>query len=232
VRRLRRERRGKFNLFISLGTPLHFVYLYQFCVCKEDSMTDPIQLAPKPQLHRIHILWTLFTMIAFVSGMLVGARIMQSRIPETETEDASLALCTRVVDGDTIEVMWNGIEERVRMLGIDAPETRRTRSLRAQAEILNMDTEFLLQYGAVATQIVERWILNRNVRLVFPNNEVQRDAFGRLLCYVEFNDTDIGERLLLGGNAITYEATHPREETYRLFQLESQNQRRGIWRNL
>ncbi len=38
--------------------------------------------------------------------------------------------------------------------------------------------------------------------------------------------------LLLGGNAMIYEAPHPREEAYELFQQEAQQQRRGIWRNM
>ena len=33
-------------------------------------------------------------------------------------------LCTRVVDGDTIIVNINGKKERVRLIGVDTPETK------------------------------------------------------------------------------------------------------------
>ncbi len=95
-----------------------------------------------------------------------------------------------------------------------------------------MDPEFLLRYGDIATKAVENLVLDRKVRLVFPEGEVLRDNFGRLLCYVEIQGMDIGERLLLWGHAIVYEAPHPREETYKLFQEEATKQRRGIWRKL
>jgi len=182
---------------------------------------------------RIHSVWAIVAGIMFFGGMIIGYVVKPTEYAMPEEDGAfPLALCTRVIDGDTIVVEWMGNEERVRVLGIDAPETRRTRSLRAQAEQLGMDQEFLLRYGDIATKTVENWVLDRKVRLVFPEDEVLRDNFGRLLCYVELQGTDIGERLLLWGNAIVYDAPHPREEAYKLFQAEAMNQRRGIWRNL
>jgi micrococcal nuclease len=182
---------------------------------------------------RVHTIWTIVAVTLFAAGMLLGVKMARPTYEvSSEEEDFPLAICKRVLDGDTIEVIWMGNDERVRMLGIDAPETRRTRSLRAQAEQLSMDPEFLLRYGEIATRTVENWLFDRKVRLVFPEGRILRDNFGRLLCYVELQGTDIGERLLLGGNAITYEAPHPREEAYKLFQAEAQKQRRGIWRNL
>lgn len=180
---------------------------------------------------RTHTIWTLLTLIGFLSGLVLGYTIRQPEADKATDDSVPLALCTRVLDGDTVEVEWMGNTEHVRILGIDAPETRRTSSLRSQAERLEMDPEFLLQYGDVAKKTVEMWLLDRRVRLVFPDDEVLRDSFGRLLAYVELQETDIGERLLLGGNAIVYEAEHPREEAYLLFQAEAQKQQRGIWRN-
>ncbi len=190
------------------------------------------KLGGKAQTLRRNSWWLLATLLAFAGGLVTGRLTPRTTYVPQEEEGWPLANCTRVIDGDTIVVEWMGNEERVRILGIDAPEVRRTRSLRAQAEMLNMDPEFLLRYGDIATKTVENWLLNRPVRLIFPEDEIIRDNFGRLLCYVELQGTDIGERLLLGGNAMIYEAPHPREEAYELFQQEAQQQRRGIWRNM
>ncbi len=181
----------------------------------------------------VHTVWAIVATIMLFGGMIVGYVIKPVEYAVQEEEDGfPPALCTRVIDGDTIVVEWMGNKERVRVLGIDTPETRRTRGLREQAELLDMDPEFLLQYGDIATKAVENFVLNRKVRLIFPEDEVRRDNFGRLLCYVEIQGMDIGERLLLWGHAIVYDAPHPREEAYLLFQAEAQKQRRGIWRNL
>lgn len=196
-------------------------------------MASWLQQLGESQSARIHSVWAIVAAIMLFGGMIIGYVVKPTEYVMPEEDGAfPLALCTRVIDGDTIVVEWMGNEERVRVLGIDAPETRRTRTLRAQAEQLDMDQEFLLRYGDIATKTVENWVLDRKVRLVFPEDEVLRDNFGRLLCYVELQGTDIGERLLLWGNAIVYEAPHPREEAYKLFQAEAMNQRRGIWRNL
>lgn len=178
-------------------------------------------------------MWALVAVIMLFGGMIIGYTLKPVEYVTAEDDgEMPLALCVRVLDGDTIEVEWMGNTERVRVLGIDAPETRRTKTLRAQADQLDMDPEFLLRYGGIATKTVENWVLDRKVRLIFPEDQVLRDSFGRLLCYVELQGTDIGERLLLWGNAIIYEAPHPREEAYKLFQEEAKKQRRGIWRNL
>ena len=34
-----------------------------------------------------------------------------------------LLKCTRVIDGDTIEVYYNGKTEKIRLIGVDTPET-------------------------------------------------------------------------------------------------------------
>lgn len=185
------------------------------------------------RIGRIHFLWGVFSLIVLFLGLIIGYGLRKPvYVADSDDDTPPLAQCIRVLDGDTIEVEWMGQKERVRLLGIDAPETRRTRGLTAQAKQLQMDKNYLLQYGDVARKIVTNWILDRPVRLVFAGDNVQRDNFGRLLCYVEQQGADIGERLLLGGNAITYNADHPRMDTYQLFQAEAQKQRRGIWRNM
>ncbi len=183
----------------------------------------------------LHAIWFIMLLLFFFLGIIIGYSLKdESYIPEY-ADSWPLAKVTRVIDGDTIVVDWMGQRERVRILGIDAPETRRTRTFYEQAEQLGISEEYLLAYASIATQIVENWLLNRYVRLVFGGREgeIVRDSFGRLLAYVELDDIDIGERLLLGGNAVVYEDDeHPRIETYRLFQEEARRKRRGIWRNI
>ena len=162
--------------------------------------------------------------------MLIGAKMTKIDTP-VGSDQPPPALCVGVLDGDTIKVLWEGNKETVRILGIDTPETRAISRLGKQAKILNMSEPELKKYGLIAKQTAENWLLDQNVRLVFPSGEVKRDSFGRLLAYVEQQGIDIGERLMLGGLAQAAEWEHPRTASYRLFEEEAQRTGKGIWRN-
>ena len=86
----------------------------------------------------------------------------------------------RVVDGDTIRIRLGSVEERVRYIGIDAPE-RDERCFVAAARA----NEELLDDGPL--------------RLEF--DEGRRDRFGRLLAYVYAGDTFVNVQLLRRGLA-------------------------------
>ncbi|MFW2333704.1 thermonuclease family protein [Ilumatobacter sp.] len=84
-----------------------------------------------------------------------------------------------VIDGDTIDVIVDGAEERVRLTGIDTPEEAR-RDTGAPAECFGNEatafTESLLPVGTAVR-------LERDV--------VGRDDYGRLLAYVYRADDGI-----------------------------------------
>ena len=89
-----------------------------------------------------------------------------------------------VVDGDTIDVTWAGRRERVRLLGVDTPET--------------VDPHRPIGcYGPEASAFTHRRLLGRAVRLRFDRQ--RRDRYGRLLAYVELDGRRFNDELLTGG---------------------------------
>jgi micrococcal nuclease len=80
-----------------------------------------------------------------------------------------LVRVTKVTDGDTIHVTYLGHDERVRLIGIDAPEV----PWYGGAEEC---------FGVRAGLYARERLTGRSVRLVFDAN--QRDRYGRLLAYV------------------------------------------------
>ncbi len=82
-----------------------------------------------------------------------------------------------VIDGDTVDVIINGSEERVRLIGIDTPETKKRDS---PIECFGPEaTAFTQQLLPVGTPVyIERDVVNR-------------DDFGRLLGYVYRADDGI-----------------------------------------
>ena len=100
-----------------------------------------------------------------------------------------LATVVRIVDGDTLVVDIDGREERVRLIGIDTPESvAHDRPVEC--------------YGAEASAEL--------ARLVAPGTTVRlerdleaRDTYGRLLAYLHRTDDDlfVNEALVAGGFA-------------------------------
>jgi endonuclease YncB( thermonuclease family) len=105
-------------------------------------------------------------------------------------------LVIRIVDGDTLE-LGNG--ETVRLVGIDTPEIGEC------------------GYDAASVALA-RLVAGRQVRL--GRSDEDRDAYGRLLRYVDVGSTDAGLRLIRSGLAIArYDSRdgygfHPREPGY------------------
>jgi uncharacterized repeat protein (TIGR01451 family) len=94
------------------------------------------------------------------------------------------ARITAVVDGDTLNVrLSTGRSDRVRVLGIDAPERG-------------------VCYAAEATVRTRALAGGKRVRLIGDARQPTRDRFGRRLAYVTLpNRSDLGRQLLSGGFA-------------------------------
>lgn len=87
----------------------------------------------------------------------------------------SNATLVGVVDGDTIDVTIDGAEERVRLIGIDTPETKKPDS---PVEC----------FGPEAASFTES-LLPDGTRLHLERDVEARDQYGRLLAYVFVADS-------------------------------------------
>lgn len=108
------------------------------------------------------------------------------RVQKEQTEN--LALVTFVVDGDTVEIESG---ERVRLIGIDAPE--RGDSYYSESKVQ-----------------LEKLVLNKQVRL--EKDVSQADRYGRLLRYVFVGDLFVNLEMVKKGYALAY--TYPPDVKY------------------
>lgn len=122
-------------------------------------------------------------------------------------ETSDLALVTRVIDGDTIEI---GGGERVRYIGIDTPEVGEP-------------------YYQEATEANRNLVEGRKVRL--EKDVEDRDEYGRLLRYVWVNDTMVNAELVRSGYAYSYSyRPNIRYQEYILqAEKEAREQKLGLW---
>lgn len=126
---------------------------------------------------------------------------------------------TRVVDGDTIVVDNNGKEEKIRVIGINTPETV---DPRREVEC----------YGPEASARAKELLEGQTVTLTPDLTQDESDRYGRLLRYVGLTDgTDFGEFLIEGGYAFeyTYETAYERQAAYQTAEATAQVNTQGIW---
>jgi len=121
-----------------------------------------------------------------------------------------------VVDGDTLDVDWGGRRERLRLLGVDTPET--------------VDLHRPVGcYGPEASAFTHRRLQGQTVRLRFDRQ--RRDRYGRLLAYVEVDGRRFNDELLTGGYArllvIPPNGLHGRAMLDE--ELEARAAKRGLW---
>ena len=122
----------------------------------------------------------------------------------------------RAVDGDTIVVLIDGGEDRVRYIGVDTPETV-------------APDQPVECFGHEASEANARLVEGENVTLVFDHE--LRDDYGRLLAYVYVGDVFVNARLVARGFARTLEIAPNTSMAARLGRLEARAGAagRGLW---
>ncbi|HEU5187948.1 MAG TPA: thermonuclease family protein, partial [Candidatus Saccharimonadales bacterium] len=125
---------------------------------------------------------------------------------------------TAVADGDTITVDMNGTLERIRMIGVDTPETH--------------DPNTPVQcYGPEASDFTKQTLLQKTVRLEADPTNDNRDRYNRLLRYVYLEDGSLYEETLISqGYGFAY-LSFPFQKTdhFATLQAIAQDEKRGLW---
>ncbi len=123
-----------------------------------------------------------------------------------------------VADGDTIVVMIDGVEEAIRFIGVDTPETHHP-SKPEQC------------YGAHASVFTTAQLLGEEVNLEADPLSGNRDRYDRLLRFVEFEGQDFNQLLIAEGYGFAVESfDHTRLAQYVITQEHARSNRLGLWR--
>ena len=146
-----------------------------------------LEAMTKPRLILTLISITLLSLMLFFFNNNESAEIGD---PPLNEEVAELPIVTtarvqRVIDGDTIIVEFGGLEEKVRLLGVDAPE------------IDWQNKENTECYGVESKEELERISLGDTVSLQRDLLNENRDKYGRLLRYVFLPDGTMANELLI-----------------------------------
>lgn len=157
--------------------------------------------------------------IAEILGKEVGWDQATRTASINDKAETIVAKVNRIVDGDTIIVEFEGKEERVRLIGVDTPES------------VHPDIAKNLPEGKVASEYTKSKLEGKEVELEFDIQE--RDQYGRLLAYVWIDGTMFNKTLLEEGYArvSTYPPNVKYVEEFRAIQTKARVNNRGFWSN-
>ena len=122
---------------------------------------------------------------------------------------------TRIVDGDTVVAQVNNKQEKIRIIGINTPES--------------VDPRRPVEcFGKEASAQASKLLLNKEVTL---ENYQERDRHGRMLGYIKLPDeTDFGKEMIEAGYAYSFKSySHPRLADYNRIEKVARKNSAGLW---
>ncbi len=128
----------------------------------------------------------------------------------------------KIVDGDTFNIKVDNQTVKVRMLGVDTPET--------------VDPRKTVQcFGIEASSKVKELLLKRTVTLETDSTQGITDKYDRLLAYVYRDDgLPINEYLLENGYAheYTYNIPYIKQDKFKQLAKTAREDKLGLWGDL
>jgi len=134
--------------------------------------------------------------------------------PDTGVTSGDLDYVQRVVDGDIVL----GTGERVRLLGVNTPESKRA----AKQEF----------FGKEASEFTRRMVEGKLVRLELDPVVGKLDKYSYTLAYVFLEDgTHLNAEIIRKGYGFAINASRPLkyQNEFRRLEQEAREQRRGLW---
>lgn len=175
------------------------------------------------------------TLVFFLAALLVFAGCSDTGLaPDSsgfEPGGSYDARVIRVADGDTIAVKFlGGNEERVRVLGVDCPETDLSANVPGEYPGID-DPSHLALWGERARQYTSDTLDGASITLQFDRQAGIRDRYDRLLAYVILQDgRDLGSLLIENGMARVYTAEDfARKADYTAMEKAAKTGGAGLW---
>lgn len=151
--------------------------------------------------------------------LLVASFGCKEKTQETESKQKpNLHKVLKIVDGDTIHVEIDGKREKVRLMGVDTPETKHP-------------SKPVECFGLAASAFTKSLLENKSVELVADPKQT-REKFGRLLMYVFLEDgTHVNLELIRQGYAHEngYNRNYKYREEFREAEAQAREGKRGLW---
>ena len=139
------------------------------------------------------------------------------------------ARITKITDGDTFWVIFDsGNREKIRILGVDAPETYSSNSPNEYDGIT--DTECLDDWGNSAAEFAIDTLSGKIVQVIADPSGDERDSFDRLLAYIHVDGQDFSSMLVKNGFGRVYRKyDYSRKSVYLALEGIAKLNKVGLW---
>ncbi len=159
--------------------------------------------------------------LSIIASLLTLAQqkgYMQPLLEQAEVNQPGLYKVTSFSDGDTISVDMNGVTEKVRLIGVDTPETHDPR-------------KEVQCYGQAASAFTKQLIGANRVRLQADPENTNRDRYKRLLRYVYLpNGQLVNAEIIKQGFGFAYVYfPFSKLEEFKTYQKEAESKGLGLW---
>ena len=157
-----------------------------------------------------------FVVYLFISNPSIDSKKVQTALIPSNT---ALLNVVKVVDGDTIDVSIDGKTERIRLIGINTPET--------------VDPRKPVEcFGKEASDEAKLLLGGKKVYLEADVTQGERDKYNRLLRYIFLEDgTNFNLQMIQDGYAYedTYEVPYKYQLEFKAAQKSAQENLIGLW---
>ena len=149
------------------------------------------------------------------------------------SEQTNTCTVTRIVDGDSIYCSKGyGKEQKVRLIGIDTPESNKNPKTHRDAERTGQSVKSIIELGKKSTAFVKsRLSVSTEVRLEL---DVQaKDKYGRTLAYVYLPDGSMLNELIVREGYAQVMTIPPNIKYQELFveaERDARKNKRGLWK--
>ena len=161
--------------------------------------------------------WDELTSSVLINSSLQGSASDFGSVPVFAPTSALETTVLRVVDGDTVEIELNRIKEKVRLIGVDTPES------------VHPDKTKNIEFGKISSKFTKDYLEGKKVVLEYDVQ--QRDKYGRLLAYLYINNKMFNQILLEEGMAkiATYPPNVKYVDTFKEIEKKAREENKGLW---
>jgi micrococcal nuclease len=189
-----------------------------------------------------HALGMLLIAFVIIAKILVNSAhkpnmyLTKSAPPSASESSSSLgasanATVKRVVDGDTLVIDMDSGEEKVRLIGVDTPESKKNKKAEKDSSRSGQSLDAIVALGKRAAAFTKE-LVPPGTEVVIETDVQGRDKYGRLLVYVYLPDGRMVNMVIIAegyASTMTIPPNVKHAEEFLKAERSARAQNKGLW---
>ncbi len=158
--------------------------------------------------------------VVLIGGLLGFGRDRNiNNVLSSQSPKPGFVKVVKIIDGDTIDVDLNGKTARIRLIGVNSPES--------------VDPRKPVEcFGIEASNEAKKLLLGQFVKLESDDSQDNIDRYGRLLRYVYLEDGTLFNKEMVEfgfANEYTYQTPYKYQKEFKEAEAGARLNKRGLW---